>query len=450
MKKTNLMLSALAVVALAAGCKEDPAPNPYATDAYQGVVINEISAHDEQKDVDTWIEIANTSSNDIDISNLNLYLSDEFFDGRALADFTGKTLKAGEKMVFSTSDETLRNGFASNADFTLVLGVTATEGVLDKFEKGEMKKLPVPGSYQRLPDGTGEWKHTPSASKGRENRVLTLENTTTNAIWLGAAHSADWLENDCAVMKQIKASGIDHILLNFAAFADNRIKNTRKFLEKAAEHDLFVHIWMQAFYQGGWVSPVIDEENRYDQELFDTIVAEAKMYVEEYGAQGIHLDYIRFGGTAYKHNPSREVTAVGAVNECCRQVREAVDACADGIVMSAAMMAENNAAYYYGQNPAMMCEWIDIFMPMIYRHKAYGVKNSDDWCKSAAKLFTQQTKSQVWAGITTYQYEGETVVSLPAEEIRSDAEVFLDTKCTGIVLFRYGLGTYPDLTDLWK
>ena len=45
-------------------------------------------------------------------------------------------------------------------------------------------------------------------------------------------------------------------------------------------HD-FDSVWMQAFYQGGWVSPVIDAENRYDQELFDTIVAEAKMYVEE-------------------------------------------------------------------------------------------------------------------------------------------------------------------------
>ena len=56
-----------------------------------------------------------------------------------------------------------------------------------------------------------------------------------------------------------------------------------------------------------------------------------------------------------------------------------------------------------------------------------------------------------WAGITTYQYEGENVTSLTAEIIRDDAEVFLDTDCTGIVLFRYGLGSYPDLdlNDLW-
>ena len=99
MKKTNLILSALAIVALAAGCKEEPAPNPYATDAYQGVVINKISAHDDQKDVETWIELANTSSKDIDLSNLNIFLSDEFFDGRALADLTGKTLILADTML---------------------------------------------------------------------------------------------------------------------------------------------------------------------------------------------------------------------------------------------------------------------------------------------------------------------------------------------------------------
>ena len=449
MKKNYLVFGAAVLAALAVGCQEEV--SPFSTEGFQGVVINEVAAHNERKDGESWIELANNSGADVDLSKLNIYLSDEFFEGRALADFTGKTLKAGEKMILSTADATLRNGFASNEDFSLVLGMTPTEGVVDRFEKGTMKKLPVAGSYQRLPDASGEWKHTPAASKGKANRVLSLENTKPNAIWLWAAHSASWLDNDCAVMKQMKAAGIDHILLNFAAFADNKIKTTCEFIQKAAEHDLVLHVWMQAFYQGGWVSPVIDEENRYDQELFDIINAEAKMYVEEYGAQGIHLDYIRFGGTAYKHNPSREVTAVGAVTECCRQVRETIDASGENIVLSAAMMAESNGDYYYGQNPGMMGQYVDIFMPMIYRYKAYGVKNSDEWCKTASRLFTGMSKAEVWAGITTYQYEGENVTSLSADIIRQDAEVFLDTDCTGIVLFRYGLGSYPDLdlNDLW-
>ena len=29
-------------------------------------------------------------------------------------------------------------------------------------------------------------------------------------------------------------------------------------------------------------------------------------------------------------------------------------------------------------------------------------------------------------------------------------EVFLDTNCSGLVLFRYALGEFPDVNDLWK
>ena len=323
---------------------------------------------------------------------------------------------------------------------------------MDKFELGEMGKLSLPGSYQRMPDMTGEWKNTPAASMGQENRVLTLENTKPNAIWLWSSHSGEWIENDGAVMKQMKSLGYDHILLNFSAFEnENKMKTTSKFLHLAAEAGMMVHVWMQAFYNNGnWISPVIDAENRYDQELFDRIVAEAKGYITEFGAQGIHLDYIRFGGTAHKHNPSAEITAVGAVTECCRQVREGVDAVGENIVLSAAMMAEGSAAYYYGQNPAKMGKYIDVFMPMIYRYHGGSAKDSDDTCKQRARLFTTVTDRQVWAGITSYEYDGDAVKGLPAERIREDADLFAnETKCSGLVLFRYALGNFPDVNDLW-
>ena len=114
------------------------------------------------------------------------------------------------------------------------------------------------------------------------------------------------------------------------------------------------------------------------------------------------------------------------------------------------MMAEENAQYYYGQNPASMGKYVDVFMPMIYRYHAGSVKYSDEWCKKMSRLFTTITDSQVWAGITTYDYVGNSVSSLESAEIRTDAEVFLDTDCTGLVLFRYGLGTFPDVNDLWN
>jgi hypothetical protein len=36
------------------------------------------------------------------------------------------------------------------------------------------------------------------------------------------------------------------------------------------------------------------------------------------------------------------------------------------------------------------------------------------------------------------------------DEIRADSEVIRSTKCSGVVLFRYALGEFPDVNDLWN
>jgi hypothetical protein len=35
------------------------------------------------------------------------------------------------------------------------------------------------------------------------------------------------------------------------------------------------------------------------------------------------------------------------------------------------------------------------------------------------------------------------------EEVLADATVIKNTDCSGVVLFRYALGSYPDLNTLW-
>ena len=447
--RKRFYLGGLLCALLMSGCQTE---DPMSTKSFSDLVINEVAANDGNKYADTWVEIANNSDKEMDLSKLSLYLFDDYFDGRQIATFEGKKLEPKGRLVVSTADESLNTGFSPEGNFSLVLGLDATKNIVDKFEVGGMGKLSLPGSYQRMPDMTGEWKNSPAASMGQENRILTLENTKPNAIWLWSSHAGEWIENDGAVMKNMKALGYDHILLNFSAFEnENKMKTTSKFLHLAAEAGMMVHVWMQAFYQNGtWISPVIDAENRYDQDLFDRIVAEAQGYIKDFGAQGIHLDYIRFGGTAYKHNPSDEITGVGAVTECCRQVREGIDAVGENIVLSAAMMAEGSAAYYYGQNPAKMGKYVDVFMPMIYRYHGGSAKDSDATCKQRARLFTTVTDRQVWAGITSYEYDGDAVKGLPAERIREDANLFAnETDCSGLVLFRYALGNFPDVNDLW-
>jgi uncharacterized lipoprotein YddW (UPF0748 family) len=254
-------------------------------------------------------------------------------------------------------------------------------------------------------------------------------------------------------LDEFVAKDIKNILLNEAAFEKHGVDSTLAFISEAQGKGIKVHIWFQCFYkEGKWINPVNDSLNCYKQDYFDEVIDRAKKYVG-YGVDGIHLDYIRFGGTAWKHNPSEEITATGCVTEFCRQLNEAVKPLNPDLVLSAALMPEPDSEYYYGQDPAQMGQYIDILMPMIYFHCDSYRKGGEEWAVMVANHFaTKGAPAKVWAGLTTY-YDTDTtkVVPMNAGQILHDCQMMLDSSMAqGIVLFRYGLGDLPDLHELKK
>ena len=268
-----------------------------------------------------------------------------------------------------------------------------------------------------------------------------------NGIWLWSKFMNE-VNLDTLASKDIK-----NIILHEVAFERHGVDSTLAFIKEAQSKDMKVHIWFQCFYKDGkWINPVDDSLNRYKQEYFDEVIERAVKYVG-YGVDGIHLDYIRFGGTAHKHNPSEEITATGCVTEFCRQINAATKAANPDIVLSAALMPEPDSEYYYGQDPAQMGQYLDILMPMIYFHCDSYRKGGAPWAKMVADHFaTKGAPAKVWAGLTTYEDTDSTlVVPMSAEKIFRDCRMFADsTKAEGVVLFRYGLGDIPDLHGLWK
>lgn len=264
----------------------------------------------------------------------------------------------------------------------------------------------------------------------------------TNGIWLWSKFMNE------VDLDDLHAKAIDNIILHEVAFEKHGVDSTLAFIHEAQSKGMKVHIWFQAFYKDGkWINPVDDSLNRYKQEYFDEVIERAVKYVG-YGVDGIHLDYIRFGGTAHKHNPSEEITATGCVTEFCRQINAATKKANPKIILSAALMPEPDSEYYYGQDPAQMGQYIDILMPMIYFHCDSYRKGGRPWAKMVADHFaTKGAPAKVWAGLTTYEdTETEHVVPMNAERILQDCRMFTDsTKAEGVVLFRYGLGEIPDL-----
>ncbi|MBO4671981.1 MAG: hypothetical protein J5640_09125 [Bacteroidales bacterium] len=437
-KHASLILSLLA----AAACGI-VTPDP--VDNYKGLLINEIAAHDQTVDAESWVELYNPGTEAINLEGAGLFIADKYFKDRQI--WTGKgVIGPGERLLISTSDGSLTTGIASDDEFKLRLGTK--DVTTDAFERSVdcPETLAARGSYQRIPDGGERWQAFTYNSRGRENELFDYTRTKHTAIWVWSSHISSWMADDCKMMKHLYQLGYRHILLNYAAFHPNNTRTTLAFLEAAEATGWTVHAWLQCFYNGGWVNPVDDENNRYKEDVFERIRDDARKYIEEFGVKGLHLDYIRFGGTASKHNPSAEVNSVGAVNKCCREIREVADSYNEGIVTSAALMPEVNSTQYYGQNPSLMGKYIHILMPMIYR---YSYHYTDASCKSVANWFADNSGgASMWSGIQTYTGGDNNVTPMSAEEIRKDIDIFMDTRGTGIVLFRYGLGTFPDVNDL--
>ena len=81
----NRLYLILLLVILTVGCK-DKIHVPSAAD-FEGVIITEVAANADKPATDSWVEIYNTSSHDISLAGLGLYV----FDGESHT-FTGDSL----------------------------------------------------------------------------------------------------------------------------------------------------------------------------------------------------------------------------------------------------------------------------------------------------------------------------------------------------------------------
>lgn len=262
----------------------------------------------------------------------------------------------------------------------------------------------------------------------------------TNAIWAWSGHM------NRIDLQEMKDKGIGNIILHEVSFRKHGEDSTMAFIRAAKKKGILVHAWVQVSYSGGkWMSLVDDEHNCYRQDRFDEVIALCEHYMD-LGVEAIHFDYIRFGGTAHKHNPSPEVTATGAITEFCRQANAALKAKNPKVILSAALMPEINSEYYYGQCPSQMGQYMDILMPMIYRHSPAYAKGGEDWAPKTAEWFAQQSKpAQVWAGTTTYTGDDGKVTPMDAAAIMADCETFKGTGVTGVAFFRFDLGEIPNM-----
>ena len=260
------------------------------------------------------------------------------------------------------------------------------------------------------------------------------DSTNNNGFWLFGSDMKD------VDLSQVVKYGTNHIFLNYYAIEHFGKSAVADFATEAKSLGIKVHIWMQAFNDGGWISPV-NSDGTYKYSLFNSIIKKAKEYAAIDGVAGIHFDYLRFPGTAYKHT-----NGVAAINYFTKTACTELHKMNPDLIVSAAIMPEPSSdKYYYGQDIPTLSKYLDVLVPMVYKGN-YGKDAS--WIKSVTSTFVSQSNgADVWTGLQGYVSDSN-VKKLSASTLKNDAKYAGYGGANGVIIFRYSLFNFFNFDEL--
>ena len=248
-----------------------------------------------------------------------------------------------------------------------------------------------------------------------------------NGYWLWPMHMKT------VNLKSLSKRGTKHLFVHSEAVSAYGKSYVKSFIKKAHKYGMKVHLWIQICYdQNGWVSPV-NKDLTLKYGFMNSKIHEAVRFAKIDGVDGLHLDYVRFGGTAHNYKAS----AKKAINYIVKWTSYQVHKVRQNCIVSAAVMPEPSMMdYYYGQDIPTMSKYLDVIVPMTYKGN-YGQKTG--WIKSVTSTFVKQSKgAQLWAGLQSYKSDND-VSKLSQSELIKDARAAKSAGATGIVLFRVGI-----------
>ena len=230
-------------------------------------------------------------------------------------------------------------------------------------------------------------------------------------------------------LDKLSKNGVNIIFLNSYAFTEHGQKDVLDWIKKANDHGIEVHIWMQIFYNGNWISPL--KNGTPDTAYFNYKIEEAKYYAGLDRVSGIQMDYIRYEGNAYEHP-----NGTAAITQFVKSFSESVKKVNPSLTVSATVMPEENASYYYGQDIPTIGKYVDVIVPMMYKG---NYQQNSSWIKNTTEWFVKNSgDAKIWIGLQTYNSDFN-VTKTPAKELLEDQKFAFDNGANGVVYFRWGL-----------
>lgn len=274
----------------------------------------------------------------------------------------------------------------------------------------------------------------------RNSKTKSVPNT--NAIWI---QSRDFYNVN---LNKLAESGIGNVFLHEVAISQYGKSTVINWAKNAASKGIKTHLWIQCFYANGkWINPVDTSKKTYNTAQFNKILSKIKTYSRMDYIGGIHLDYLRYPGNAYKYNYSNGVTGEKAITKFVSQAKTQVNKYNPNILLSAAVMPETSSnAYYYGQNIPKIGKYLDIITPMIYKGN-YDKPSS--WITSTTKWFVKNSGgARIWSGLQTYVSDNSPD-PLSINALSKDSKASLSGGADGIGLFRWGLTKFFNFLSVY-
>ena len=268
----------------------------------------------------------------------------------------------------------------------------------------------------------------------RESKEFNNFRYSSNRI--NILHRGYWINNGPGEVNNInttllKKAGVTDLFVIIDK--DNPETTLKPYVDAISGSGIKLHAWIICFKDrsGNWYDP--DSSPVQVSELVNKITTIAL----HYNVDGIHLDYVRYPGTAYKH-PYATQTVTSFVKKIYNKLHSINSLKIAGkhqLRLSAALMPEcSKNSYYYGQDYGQLSHYLDYLIPMVYK----GNFNADtSWITRTAQYIVNHANGKpVLVGLQTYTSDS-TPVPLTNSELSTDIRASIVQGSYGYVLFKY-------------
>ena len=275
------------------------------------------------------------------------------------------------------------------------------------------------------------------------SRMITESNEHNNFLYSSSTikiHSIKgyWINNgpdelNYINVTELKKEGVSDLFV--LTNKQNPTSTLKPFVDAFSGSGIKINAWITCFKnrEGKWFDP------RGNPVLVDELVKKIASIATNYNVDGIHLDYVRYPGTAYRYsNAVNTVTSfVQRINGKIQNINNHNILGKHRILLSAALMPECSInSYYYGQNYGQLAHYMDFLVPMIYKG---NYNQNTNWIAAITHYIKIHANGKpVVAGLLSYSSDNNPV-PLSASRLKSDINAALTNGSSGFVLFKYGL-----------